>query len=240
MRGYQGIAVRGARTWRGAILAAALASFAPADAWAQVDLIFMDGFEADLARAQLVINEVDYDQIGLDTNEFIEVFNPGPSHVPLSGIVLILINGATSPPSPYNVIDLYPAEMLTVGQYLVVASNTVVVDPGARVIRFAAASDNVQNGAPDGILLGYCVTTPTGTTSQYIDGLSYEGAVAPVDLPPCGTANLVEGTALPVSVADSNTVAGSLSRIPNGSDTDDAATDWAFTTTPTPGTANVP
>ena len=29
-------------------------------------------------------------------------------------------------------------------------------------------------------------------------------------------------------------------RIPNGSDTDDAATDWTFTRTPTPGAANVP
>ena len=44
---------------------------------------------------------------------------------------------------------------------------------------------------------------------------------------------------LPTATADSNTVAGSLSRIPNGSDTDDAATDWAFTTTVTQGAANV-
>jgi large repetitive protein len=39
-------------------------------------------------------------------------------------------------------------------------------------------------------------------------------------------------------VADSNTVTGSLARIPNGSDTDDAAADWAFTTTVTPGWEN--
>ena len=36
-----------------------------------------------------------------------------------------------------------------------------------------------------------------------------------------------------------NTVAGSLSRLPDGTDTDDAATDWKFTTTATPGGANV-
>ena len=53
------------------------------------------------------------------------------------------------------------------------------------------------------------------------------------------TYNLVEGTALDESVVDSNTVAGSLSRIPNGSDTNNAATDWAFTTTLTKGAANV-
>ena len=39
--------------------------------------------------------------------------------------------------------------------------------------------------------------------------------------------------------ADSSTVEGSLSRIPNGTDTNNSATDWAFTTTVTRGAANV-
>ena len=51
--------------------------------------------------------------------------------------------------------------------------------------------------------------------------------------------DLVEGTVLPVDVADSNTVDGTLARIPDGTDTNNAATDWSFTTTPTPGAANV-
>ena len=51
--------------------------------------------------------------------------------------------------------------------------------------------------------------------------------------------DLVEGTPLPVDVADSNTVDGTLARIPDGSDSGNAATDWSFTTTPTPGSANV-
>jgi hypothetical protein len=54
------------------------------------------------------------------------------------------------------------------------------------------------------------------------------------------TVSLVEGTALPATVADSNTAPGSLCRNPNGTDTDNAATDWSFCTTPTPGTANTP
>ena len=52
------------------------------------------------------------------------------------------------------------------------------------------------------------------------------------------TVSLVEGTVLPSTVADSNTVAGSLIRNPDGKDTDDAAADWAFTTTLTRGAAN--
>ena len=51
--------------------------------------------------------------------------------------------------------------------------------------------------------------------------------------------DLVEGTVLPVDVADSNTVEGTLARIPDGTDTNNAATDWSFTTTPTPGGGNV-
>jgi hypothetical protein len=53
------------------------------------------------------------------------------------------------------------------------------------------------------------------------------------------THNLVEATVLPAAVEDSNTVAGSLIRNPDGKDPNDAAADWAFTTTVTRGTANV-
>ena len=42
-----------------------------------------------------------------------------------------------------------------------------------------------------------------------------------------------------VAVEDSNTVAGSLIRNPDGKDTNDAAADWTFTTTITRGAANV-
>jgi Lamin Tail Domain len=88
----------------------------------------------------------------------------------------------------------------------------------------------LQNGAPDGLAL------LEGTT--LLDALSYEG---PITATTIGgqTYNLVEGTVLPTSVEDSNTVAGSLIRNPDGKDTNDAAADWAFTTTVTRGAANV-
>ena len=54
------------------------------------------------------------------------------------------------------------------------------------------------------------------------------------------TVDLVEGTFLPTLTADSGTAVGSLCRLPNGTDMDNAATDWNFTTTSTPGIANVP
>ena len=44
----------------------------------------------------------------------------------------------------------------------------------------------------------------------------------------------------PTAASADDTGAGSMIRQPNGSDTDDAATDWATTTTVTPGAVNVP
>ena len=44
----------------------------------------------------------------------------------------------------------------------------------------------------------------------------------------------VQGT----TAADSNSVSGSLVRFPDGSDTDDANTDWSFSSIPTPGIPN--
>jgi hypothetical protein len=75
--------------------------------------------------------------------------------------------------------------------------------------------------------------------SEVLDSLSYEGSIHAA-LIGSGTYDLVEGTPLPAEVADSNTVAGSLARLPSGSDTDEAATDWAFTTAVTPGNPNFP
>jgi large repetitive protein len=71
-----------------------------------------------------------------------------------------------------------------------------------------------------------------------LDALSYEGAITAATIDG-QTYDLVEGTALADTVADSNTVDGSLSRIPDTQDGNDAASDWAFTSTKTPAAANV-
>jgi hypothetical protein len=157
--------------------------------------------------AKLVVNEVDYDQVGADGDGFVEIHNAGGTAADLTGIALVLVDGGTA--AEYQRRALTGS--LGPGEHLVVA-----VDP--------------QNGAPDGIAL-------LGATGELLDAFSYEGAIESA-LIGGQTYSLVEGTVLPVAVADSNTVAGSLARIPNGSDTNDAATDWAFTTTLTPGAPN--
>jgi Lamin Tail Domain len=157
--------------------------------------------------AKLVINEVDYDQVGTDANGFVEIKNAGGSEADLSNVDLVAVNGGDS--TEYDRVAL--TGTLAAGGHLDLAIE-------------------LQNGAPDGLAL------IEGTT--LLDALSYEGAITAATIGG-QTYNLVEGTVLPAAVEDSNAVAGSLIRNPDGKDTDDAAADWAFTTTLTRGAANV-
>jgi hypothetical protein len=158
--------------------------------------------------SDVVINELDYDQIGADANGFVEIKNTGDTVADLTGIAIVFVDGSDG-------LE-YLREPL---------SGTLA--PGEHL----AVPAEAQNGAPDGVAL---IDTEGGAL---LDALSYEGAVtnAVID---SQSYNLVEGTMLPASVADSNTFAGSLARLPDGGDTDDAATDWNFTTAMTPGAPN--
>jgi hypothetical protein len=180
----------------------------------------------------VVINEVDYDQIGVDTEEFVELFNPTDVALDLQGLALVLINGSTR--VEYSRVTLQGT--LGPGQYAVVGSTNVQRHVPETALFFAlpVASDGIQNGSPDGVAL---VNT---TTQSLIDALSYEGAItmATINGFP-GTWNLVEGTALGIGVADSNTSRASLIRFPNGIDTNDAASDWRLTGNVTAGSANL-
>lgn len=158
-------------------------------------------------QAKLVINEVDYDQVGTDANGFVEITNTGGAAADLANVDLVAVNGGDS--TDYDRVAL-----------------TGTLTPGAHL----DVAIELQNGAPDGLAL------LDGAT--LLDALSYEGGITAATIGG-QTYNLVEGTVLPTAVEDSNTVAGSLIRNPDGKDTNDAAADWAFTTTITRGTANV-
>jgi Lamin Tail Domain len=161
------------------------------------------------ALPALVLNEVDYDQVGADAGGFVELYNAGLSPAELDGLALVFVDGADG--------DEYLRKplrgSLAPGAYLVVPVNA-------------------QNGSPDGVALYDTVL------QGVVDALSYEGPIERAFIGPFAHP-LVEGTTLPASVSDSNSVTGSLARIPNGSDTGDSSTDWVFTRTVTPGTANV-
>jgi hypothetical protein len=183
------------------------------------------------AAPGLILNEVDYDNVGADTAEYIELYNASGKVMPLSGLKVMLVNGATN--TVYQTIDLGSGGQLAIGQYLVIAGSSVVVPTSAKKIDPLWTQDQVQNGAPDGIVV------IDDVTKVVLDALSYEGSITAATLPGfTAPVSLVEGTALDAALADSNTTTLSLCRIPNGKDTNDAATDWKTCSTLTVGRAN--
>jgi cytosine/adenosine deaminase-related metal-dependent hydrolase len=185
----------------------------------------------------LVINEIDYDQAGTDTAEYIEIYNPTGATISLTGIALSFVNGNAAGDPEYTRVSLAPAVDLPAGAYLVVASATTLATFVAdREVVLTGTSNLIQNGgAPEGDGVALIDTT---APAHVIDALSYTASITAATIPGfTGGVNLVEGTA--TAVLDSNTVVRSICRIPNGDDTDDAATDWAMTMMITPGAANV-
>jgi hypothetical protein len=180
---------------------------------------------------RLLINEIDYDQIGTDTAEFVELYNPGTQTINLDGTAMVFINGN-------NGLEYFRTPLsgtLAPGQYLVAGSTNVVPAPGSLFVHFSLDQNAIQNGAPDGVLV-------INTRSQTVlDSFSYEGPINHAVLNWFSRPlNLVRGTVLASGVADSNVVNGSLARLPNGASTYNDNDDWSFTGTPTPGAANVP
>ncbi len=164
----------------------------------------------------VVINEVDYDQPGTDTAEFIELKNIGTVSANLAEFSVQLINGSND--SIYNTISL-PTMTLAVGDYFVICgnpANTPECD-----LDVSPDSNLIQNGAPDAVTL-----LRSGTV---VDAVSYEGDVAPPN---------VEGSG--VGLSDSSSTAFvSLSRFPDGADTDINNVDFSLRCT-TPGAVNSP
>ncbi len=189
----------------------------------------------------LVLNEIDYDMPGAgDAVEFVEVLNTGATPVSLAGLQLVFINGANkteycvksgSLPGCRLLLSAAGAS-LGPGQYLVVGTSTVLAGLPAGTLSIASNANTLQNGSPDA--LG--IFDPA--QGKLVDSLSYEGSTTGVTLEGLTGLSFQEGAASTAAFADTGT--GSLSRLPNGVDTDDNLTDFAFTSTPTPGQANVP
>ena len=164
-------------------------------------------------QAAVVINEIDYDQPGADTAEFIELYNDSSTSVALDSYSINLINGSDD--SVYRSIDLSGFNVSANGYF-------VVCDSGSQVANcnyaFTSSTGWFQNGAPDAISLL--------DNGSIVDSLSYEG-----DVP-----SATEGSA--ATLADSSSITASLSRLPNGIDTNNNLADFQLGCI-TPGTANI-
>jgi uncharacterized protein len=177
---------------------------------------------AQSASAQLVINEIDYDQIGTDGAEFVELKNTSGSPINLDNYTLEWVNGNGGGAVLYGTTVDLPNVNLAAGDYFVIcgnAANTPNCD-----MDVLPDTDLIQNGNPDGIGLRL--------SGVLVDAVSYEGNTG---------APYTEGTGTPNNAvgADSNTVANiGLSRLPDGTDTNNNSADLTIRCI-TPGTANV-
>ncbi len=176
---------------------------------------------AQPAAAQVVINEIDYDQVGGDTAEFLELKNVSGGVVNLDNYAVELVNGTGGGAAIYDTIDL-PNVNLAAGDYYVICANAATVvncdlDDGPD-------TDFIQNGAPDAIGLRL--------SGVLVDAVSYEGNTgAPY--------TETTGTSAAAASSDSNTIAFiGLSRFPDGTDTNNNSVDLSLRCI-TPGVANI-
>ena len=156
---------------------------------------------ASAQSTTLVINEVDYDQPGTDTAEFVEIKNVSTTAIDLDPYALRFINGSTN--TQYRLFDLPDADLEPGGHFVVCgnAANTAGCD-----LDVSPDTDLIQNGDPDAL------TLINGST--VVDALSYEGVVPGAS----------EGGSAPTdtgSAADTG-----ISRVPDGCDSDDNAGDF--------------
>ena len=169
------------------------------------------------AHAAVLINEIDYDQPGSDTAEFIELFNSAVNTVSLDGYTLDLINGSSG--SAYSTFDLSGLSIAANG-YLVLCDNTSAV---ANCDRDIAASGWIQNGGADGDAIALSFASALIDTVTYENTGSYLGYYA-------------EGNSF--AGDDSNSITMSIARLPNGMDSDFNAGDFGSACI-TPGSANI-
>ncbi|MFK8030881.1 MAG: lamin tail domain-containing protein [Gammaproteobacteria bacterium] len=170
------------------------------------------------AVAQVSINEIDYDQPGSDTAEFIELYNAGAGVVNLSNYTIELVNGNND--TPYNTISLGNVD-IAAGDFFVICADAANV-ANCDLEGFSS----VQNGAPDAVAL-----FDNGTI---IDAVSYEGDVA---------APYTEGSGVGLEDASGGGAGGpndfkSIARFPDGNDTDVNNVDLAHVCM-SPGEANL-
>ncbi|WP_031425283.1 endonuclease/exonuclease/phosphatase family protein [Flavimarina sp. Hel_I_48] len=179
--------------------------------------------------AEVVINELDADTQGTDTQEFLELYDGGQGNIALAGLVVVLYNGNND--ASYAAFDL--DEYATNAEGYFVLGNTDVPN-----VDYVVASNTFQNGA-DAVVVyrGDATDFPNGTPvvlDNIVDAIVYgTGDETDEGLLPL----LNEGQEQLDEDINGNKDGESLQRVPNGSGgVRNTATYRADL--PTPGTEN--
>ena len=180
----------------------------------------------------LLINELDIDQVGADTAEYIELY--ACADVDPVGIVIVLLNGGVTPGQEYARIDLSSVGSIDGGSYCVVAGSGVAVPMQSKKYTPTGweSSNRIQNGPADAVMLFDTIGR------RVIDTVSYNGVLhRAVIAGETGEFDATEGAA--GAPADSNAVTGSIGRYPNGVDSGQNGADFKLCPTITPGAPNM-
>lgn len=178
-----------------------------------IDLAIADAAGAEPACANgLRINELDYEQVGSDEAEFVEIVNRAECAADLTEVALELINGGDG--KVYARYELAQATAsLASGARLVLADPGVLSALPAGTASLPLNGSGLQNG-PDGVRLL--------RGAQLLDALAYEGDVPGVD----------------ASASAADEAEQALGRCPDGFDSGDPALDLRLGG-PSPGGVNV-
>lgn len=161
-----------------------------------------------LSAIPVWINEIDYDNLGTDTDEFIEL--AGVAGTILSDYSLALYNGNGG--ADYRSITFSVSDTI---------SN---LSNGFGVFTINLPSNGIQNGAPDGIALLF--------NANVLQFLSYEGSFTALSGPATGTTSIDIG----VSETNSNAASHSLQLVGTGSKYSDFT--WSAAENRSPGSIN--
>ena len=181
------------------------------------------------ATTEVLINEVDSDTPGTDTQEFVELF--GAANAPLDGLVLVFYNGSND--QSYAAFDLDGFTLSSTGYF--VAGNADVPN-----VNLVFGPNGLQNGADAvAVYVGNATDFPNGTavtTANLVDAVVYDTA----DADDAGLLVLLNSGEPQLDEAGGgNKDVHALARVPNGSG--GARNTSSFVPqAPTPGATNSP
>ncbi len=166
-------------------------------------------FDQIIPPATVLINELDCDQVGNDSLEFVELYDGGVGNYPLDGYTVVFYNGSTDQSYLSFDLDGYATDN---NGYFVIGNSNV---PGASII---FTNNLLQNGA-DAVALytDNATSFPAGTPvtlTNLVDALVYETS-DPIDVQLLALLNTGQPQ-IDENLYNNKDIV-SCSRIPNGS-----------------------
>lgn len=146
---------------------------------------------SSVQAGMIFVNEIHYDNVGGDLNEFIEVAVPS-SQSNLSQIEVSLYNGGSN--------SVYDSE--TLDNFVAGATNVVIGGSNFDLYTWSPGTNGIQNGGADGWAI-----TELGVLCEF---LSYEGTLTPTSGPAMGL------TSTDIGVAEISAPLGTSIQLING------------------------